>query len=47
MVTPAIMALVLLGHASVALAVPVLAWYGGWPGSGQDAADRLRDRSEA
>lgn len=31
MVTPAVIALVLLGHASVAFAVPVLAWYGGWP----------------
>lgn len=47
MVTPTVMALVLLGHASVAFAVPVLAWYGGWLGPGPDAAGGLRGRSEA
>jgi hypothetical protein len=46
MVTPTVMALVLLGHASVAFAVPVLAWYG-WIGAGQDAAGSPRDRSGA
>lgn len=47
MLTPTVMALVLLGHASVAFAVPVLAWYDGWIGAGQDAAVRPRDRSGA
>jgi hypothetical protein len=47
MITPTVMALVWLGHASVAFALPFLAWHGGWPEAGRDAANDPRDRSEA